>query len=183
MGKNWKIQLNVIYFTLSGLLFVAVLFIAHTSSILQYKYLLVIYFGGMIKCNTCGSFISGRSYKRHKTSIKHTTYEKLRNQVHNPDDVGVLADVADIDEVFDVENILAGNQHTNNLPTTSLTHQITTSTTNLPNKLSTSTTSTSVPSNLTTQAVLHHNEQHQVCTQTLYSYRLSLNVYYVLLFQ
>jgi hypothetical protein len=55
----------------------------------------------MFKCTTCGSSILGRSYKKHKTSIKHTTYDKVAKRHATLSDV---SDVGDIDDLHDIND-------------------------------------------------------------------------------
>jgi len=106
----------------------------------------------MIRCTTCGSSVVGRSYKKHKTSIKHQTYEKMLAQHNSSSNVANLADVADInnadDEVFDIDEIHA--LYNNGII------DLSTSSTQSPSITYTSS------SLLSAQAVSHHNELLQV---------------------
>lgn len=66
----------------------------------------------MITCTTCGSFIAGRSFKKHKSSIKHITYEKLLVSTNNTGDIANINDVSYVDDNILVDNHSAVNEAT-----------------------------------------------------------------------
>ena len=66
----------------------------------------------MITCTTCGSFIAGRSFKKHKSSIKHITYEKLLVSTNNTSDIANINDVSYVDDNILVDNHSAVNEAT-----------------------------------------------------------------------